>query len=96
MSRCGSWKGGGKFLPKTEKKQQITYGDDWAFITIHFANQMVNLDRFSPRTAKNQRLHELLTWTRNVLVAPFLRYCRVCQSIAKHWRKNQCVPTLKY
>ncbi len=19
-----------------------------------------------------------------------------CQSIAKHWRKNQCVPTLKY
>ncbi len=35
------------------------YGDDWAFITIRFANQMVNLNR-PPHTAKNELLHDHL------------------------------------
>ncbi len=51
---------------------------------------------FPPARQKNQRLHKLLTGTHNVLVAPSLQYCHAGQSIAKHWRKNQCVPTLKY
>ncbi len=51
---------------------------------------------FPPARQENERLHELQTWAHNVLVAPSLRYCRACQSIAKHWRKNHCVPTLKY
>ncbi len=36
-----------------------TYGGDWAFVTIHFANQTVNLDRFFPPHGKNERLPTL-------------------------------------
>ncbi len=31
-----------------------TYGDDWAFITIRFANQIVNLNQFFPPHGKNE------------------------------------------
>ncbi len=42
----------GEKLVKIHHLIRETYGDECAFITIHFANQMLNLDHFFPPHGK--------------------------------------------